>query len=203
MSRDLRFWRALERAILESSIGDAPMRFAEQEERQSDAPDPNWSDAEGEGAVLDEVEDRQQRFCNHQRHERQVSEDSSEQSVLLLNQRHVLALVQELLESSLQHTGDDDHQRQLKEHQLMETIPVIEGAANELSFDERPPNEVKSDCAVDNFVERPRAEEGVQQPKQDRVVDSIDAGHDEEFLSDAAAARRRDAWTVEFSICGR
>lgn len=165
MSRYLRFRRALERAILESPIGDAPMRFSEEVKRQSDAPHPHWCDAEGEDAVLDEVEDRQQRFCNHQCDERQVSEDSLKQSVLVLNQRHVLALVQELLESSLQHTGDDDYQRQLKEHQLMESVPVVEGAANEFAFDKRPPDEVIADRPVYYLVERPRSEEGVQQPE--------------------------------------
>lgn len=85
----------------------------------------------------------------------------------------------------------------------METVPVVEGAANQLAFHERPPDEVIPDCAIDHLVERPRAKEGVQLPKQDRVVDSIDAGHDEELLSEAAPARRRDAWTVELSICGR
>lgn len=101
----------------------------------------------------------------------------------------------------MQNVRYDDHQWELEKHQLMESVPPVQCSGNELAFDEDAPHEEVADVSVEDLVERPRTQGGVEEPKQNRIEDSVNASENEILLKRAAPERGCDLWSSNLPVC--
>lgn len=178
------------------------MSLIKEEKGEDDSPASYWCNKEHQNSVLDYVKYCEQNFRCEQRQEWQVFVERLEYRVVLFCRFNVVVSRQELNKASSKYASNDDRQRKLEKHHLMEAIPPAEGSRDEFSFDESSPNKEKSGMAIEDLMKRPRTSSCVNTPKHDWIKDFVDTCKDEIFLDKVAPVLRRNFGSSQLSICG-